>query len=313
MNRSEAADAELANELRRQPNLELAVILANDPRHRDTGIAALRLLASDEIRFRFEFGFATLLMRLRPELLPAVAECAEVFALAEEVGYSPDEGTRIVGEKPAALRIVGVRQPAAAVRLALARLRDPNTPNGELFVPIVPTLVENDAVTPLLDVVRQNRRIRIVQAIGRELGRLNAAQTVLEWLNSPTSEQRLAACRVAGFLPPTDALNDKVKALVDDPDKQISDAAVEAHERLQRSRIAADLVRAIEVESDPTHRWVLLDALVSVADPDGGGFVTPWQQAVRPFLTPAVARHLSKRLKERRKELNDQLDRHDCQ
>jgi hypothetical protein len=311
VNGSPAAEAELANELHRRPDLQLAIILANNARHRDPGIAMIRRLLSDVPRTRS--ALADLVTHLEPDLLPAVAECHEVFALAEEVGYSPYEPIRVPREKPAALRILGARQPDAAVRMALARLRHPDTPDSELYVPIVATLARDDAATVLLDTVRLDTPTRVVQAIGREVGYRGATATVLEWLKSPIAEQRLAACRVAGFLPRTDSLDSEMRAHADDADKRIADSAVEAHGRLQRSRTADELVRAVAGETDLTHRWVLLDALVSVADPEGGGSHTPWQQAVRSSLTPALGRHLAERLKERRKKLKETLDRDDRQ
>jgi hypothetical protein len=136
---------------------------------------------------------------------------------------------------------------------------------------------------------------------------------VREWLADPAAERRLAACRVAGFLSPNEELGEAVRALADDPDKRVADAAVSAHERIRRAWTAEELVRAIATECDVTHRWVLLDALVSVADPDGGGTAPPWLQTVRPHLTPAMVRHLSERLKERRRTLKEDLDRADQQ
>src|SRR5205085_1019543 len=173
MNGSSAANYELAKEHLRRPDLQLAVILANDAQHRDTGIAAIERLAKNGFRFRFESGLATLVLNLRPELLPMVAAIPGVFALAEEVGYSPPESFRIVGEKPAALRIIGTMQPDAAVRIALARLRDPSTPDGELYVPIVTSFAGNPS-SALWDILLQDPPPQVTQAIGHALGRLNS-------------------------------------------------------------------------------------------------------------------------------------------
>ncbi len=308
---SPAADAELVNELGRRPDLQLAVIIANDPRHRDAGLAGIRKQAADRTKFRVDSGFSTIVALAKPDLLPALAECAEVFALAEEIGFSPYESFRMSGEKPAALRIVGIKQPNASVRMALARLNHPDTPDAEDYVSIVATFAKDDSVSMLLDSTRRDPSGRVVQAIGRELGRLNAESTVLEWMNSPSAEQRLAASRVAGFLPFTDRLSAEVRARTGDMDSRISDAAVHSHEQLMRSRIVDDLVCAITTETDHTHLWVLCDALASVADPEGGGSATTWQTRIRPFLSPALARNLRKRIEERRKKLKEEFDRAD--
>ena len=313
VNDSPAAHAELAKELRRRPNPQLAVILANDPRYRDTGIAAIRQLAADGSRFRFDPGLANLVALARPDVLPAVAECSEVSSLAEEIGYNRYESFRFGGEKSAALRIVGLKQPDAAVRMALARLRDPDTPDRELYVPVIATLARDDAVGTLLDVARLGPPRRVVQAIGRELSRLDAEGSVLQRLRSPAAEERLAACRIAGFLPFTNGLDTEVRARAADADTRVSDAAVEAHEGLLRGQAVDELMRAVAAEDDLPHRWVLLDALVSVADPGGGGTAPVWVEGVRPHLTPALTHHVSERLKERRKKLEEESDREDRQ
>jgi hypothetical protein len=279
VNGSSAARAALDTELRCRPDIRLAIELANDPRHRDTGIATIRKLVANEPQFRFQFGFTNLVAALHPDLLRAVAEYPEVSTLAEEVGYSPYTSSRIQGEKPAALRILGVKQPDAAVPLALARLRAPNTPDAALYVPVIGTLARDDSAIWLLDIVRLDPPTRIIQSIGRELGRLGSVATVLEWLRSPTAERRLAACRVAGFLSHTDALDAEVRARAEDADKRVADASVEAHERLRRSRTTNELVRAFVEEPDETHRWVLLDALIAIAE-GAGSAIRPKKRIV---------------------------------
>jgi hypothetical protein len=219
---------------------------------------------------------------------------------------SPTAPFRVTGEKSAALRIVGFRQPDAAVRMALARLRHPDTPDRELYVPIVAAFAGDKTVTKLLETVQHDAPRRVVLAIGRELGRLGAETQVLQWLHCQPVKQRLAACRIAGFLPFTARLDAAVRALVDDADRRVADAAIEAHERLLRGQTATELVHLITSETDLIHRWVLVDALVSVADPEGD-----WRRDIRPFLTPALVRHLSEKLKERQKKLNEELDRED--
>jgi hypothetical protein len=310
-NGSPAADEELGNELRWRTDLQFAVILANDPRHRDAGIAAIRQLASDGYKFRFESGLVNLVALARPDALPAIADSPELFALAEEVGYSPYQPIRIEGEKSAALRIVGSKQPDAAVRMALARLRHPDTPDRELYIPVVTAFAGDNTVRVLMDIVRLEQPTRVIQAIGRELGRLAADAVVLQWLRSSIVEERLAACRIAGFLPYTDFLDAEVRACAADADKLVSDAAVEAHERLLRGRTVGELVSAIGAETDLPHRWVLLDALVSVSDPGSEDAAPAWLEEVRLRMTPAQALRLSESLAKRRKKLNEEMDRED--
>ena len=179
-------------------------------------------------------GLALVVARSHPDLLPATAECREVFALAEEVGYSPYEAFRISGEKPAALRILGVKQPEAAVRMALARLRDPDTPDIEQYVPVVAAFGRGDSVTMLLDTVRLDPPTRVVQAVGRELGRLDSEVTVPSVDES--SQRRptirgLSSCEVSPF---TEKLDAKVRARADDADKRLGSSLAKS-----RSNVSA--------------------------------------------------------------------------
>jgi hypothetical protein len=310
-NGSPAAEAELARDLQARPSLQLAARLAKNPRHRHQAIVAIRRLISDAPQSRSSLH--ELVAYLDPDLLSHVAESTDVFAVAEEVGYSPYERIRVRGEKPAALHIIGARQPDAAVRMALARLRHPDTPDAELYVPVVGKHARGNRAAILLDALSVESPTRVVHAIGREFGSRGATATVLEWLKSPTAEQRLVACRVAGFLPCTDELDAELRARADDVDRHIAAAAIDAHDRFKCGRTAEELIRTLTQETESTHRWVLLDSLVSVADPEGGGSLTPWWQAIRPYLTPALARHLTLKVKDRRKKLRETFDRDDRQ
>jgi hypothetical protein len=59
------------------------------------------------------------------------------------------------------------------------------------------------------------------------------------------------------------------------------------------------------------HCWVLVDALISVADPGVEGTVPPWCRIVKPYLTPALNLYMLQKLKERQKKFKEELDRED--
>lgn len=310
-NGSLTADVELKRELKRSTNLQHAIIIANNPRLRTEGIEAIRLLACNNPRSRFELDFRNFVYLADPEVLDIIAGLAEFYAIAEEAAYSPYERVRMTGEKPAALRIVGMKQPDAAVQMAIAWMRHPDTPDRELFVPIVSSFAGASAVTKLLNLLRLDPSWRVIHSIGCELSRLDAEESVLQWFQSPTVEERQAACRVAGFLPFTTKVYESVRKLAVDRDKRVSDAAVDAHERLTRGKIAHELVRALATEVEKPHCWVLVDALISVADPGVEGTVPPWCRIVKPYLTPALNLYMLQKLKERQKKFKEELDRED--
>jgi hypothetical protein len=134
--------------------------------------------------------------------LSAIAAIDGVFHFVEEAAYSPYGNHCVVGEKAAALLILGQRNPDSAIQLAISRLRDPVTPDSETYVPELIKLTPANAPSILLDLVRQGTPTRIVYTIGRYLHSLGAIQSVLAWLADADVERQLAACRVACFMGP---------------------------------------------------------------------------------------------------------------
>ncbi len=309
--RDEAAMKELADDLRRNPDMSLAFILANSPSGRDVGIKTLLRLAECQSSFRWQSGLSKVARKLDTVLFREFANCPNILALSEEVGYGPYEASKIPGEKAAALRILGIRDPEPSVRLALERLKDPETPDGESYVQVVSALCPSEAAKHFLAALLLNPPGRVVQAIGRELGRLGATEMVRQWFHDELPAKRIAACSVVGFLPQAEEWDLEVLLLADDSNSDVSDAALVAGDSLRRARITADLLISIANELDLSHRWVLLDSLINVGDPYGGGTIPPWSEAVQKFLEPAMATHLSEQLKKRRKKLKEDLDRTD--
>ncbi|WP_157369765.1 hypothetical protein [Zavarzinella formosa] len=203
------------------------------------------------------------------------AKCPDILALAEEVGYGPYEASKMPGEKAAALRILGIRDPEPVVRLALELLKDPETTDGESYVQVVSALCPSEAAKHFLTALLLNPPGRVVQAIGRKLGRVGATEMVRQWFHDELPAKRIAACSVVDFLPQAEEWDLEVLLLADDPNSDVSDAALVAGDSLRRARITADLLISIANERDLSHRWVLLDALINVGDLHGGGAVPP--------------------------------------
>jgi hypothetical protein len=122
---------------------------------------------------------------------------------------------------------------------------------------------------------------------------------------------RLASCRVAGFLSPSPELLSDLRACAEYHDPDVATAALAATEQLRRASLTDELVTALQNESDVTHGWTLLDALISSADPGEAGTPPAWMAAVGPYLTAAMARYANEQLKERRKRLKQELERLD--
>jgi hypothetical protein len=302
----------LAHYLDRAPNLDLALILANTPEHRATAFEVIRKAVAEPQQFRWgQGGTQSVVTRLKPDVLRELADLQEVFAVAEEIGYSDYEPSRVSNEKPAALRIVAQRQPEAALRLAIGRLCNPETPDGELYVSVIAEAIPAKAEEALLACLVIGLPSRVAFSIGRELERLGASSTISKWISDSSPGRRLAACRLARFLERSDDLSEKIRELADDPDNRVALAASDAFDELRNSRIASELAQAFATERDPAHRWTLLDALIDIGDPGDDDSGVPWFTQVSNALTPAMILHMNERIKTRREKLRKELDQLD--
>lgn len=306
-NRSDQAFQALISAFDSKDDLQVAVILANTTTYRETGIQMIARVILSSPRP----NFTLVVNRLNPEVLSAVAANPQVFAIAEDVAYGPYGNFCNIGEKPAALRIVGQRQPETAMRTAAQRLRDPDTKDAELYIPLLADFSGDDASQSLLDAVLADPPSRVVYALGRALRFGNRPVKVIEWLNGTCKMRKLAACRVAGFLDPSADLMAALTRCDEILDHDIANSVYAVREQLRKATIVKELEEAFVHECDITHRWVLLDSLISLADPGDSHSSPTWLANVREQLTPAMGKHLNNALKECRKKRNDELNRQD--
>jgi hypothetical protein len=284
-----AVDALIAV-VQQQKDLLLATTLANIPRSQAAAIQAIRAKAvSDTTEFRLGATFLYLGARLSHEALRALADIPEIITLAEEVAFNPPGPSRLHGVKPSALRLIAVKQPEPAFETAIARLRNPEVDDKELYVRLIGDFFPERAIAALLDVLLLEPPANAVHCIGCQLQRLNAAPAISSWLSDTSVERRIAACRLAAYQPTTEELRREVFFLGDDPDNRVSDAATKA-------AATKALEQLLPLPLKP------LDALIATADPGMAGSQLPWGAAIQARLTPAMNRYLSKQVEERRKK-----------
>lgn len=310
-NGSPSAYAALLEELRTKFEPQLAAILMNHPEYTTAALDAIRQSVPTLAELRYIGGFVTFVSGLGPAALRAVASCAEIYAVAEEIAYGPDGGIHIVGERFAAIQIIAQRAPETAWRWSLSRLTDPESQRADLFARMIANLRPMDAPTALLDVLLLDPSSSVVHSIGCQLCKLEAEQVVVPWLESSNPKQRSAACRVAGFLTPSEGLLRAVERNIDDSDQEVSIAAGAALDQLRRARISSQLVDAFTSEEEPIHRWTLLESLIESAEPGEQGTPPPWLRAIRQRLTPAMARYTQMMMARRQKKQTEEFNQAD--
>lgn len=71
-----------------------------------------------------------------------------------------------------------------------------------------------------------------------------------------------------------------------------------------------EVARTFAQEANPSHRWILLDGVIDLADPGDDHAPTPeWLRQVYVMLSPEMRSHLQKRIEKRRKEIAEDLKR----
>jgi len=134
--------------------------------------------------------------------------------------------------------------------------------------------LDQEGALPLLLEQALDEKTSVIWAISRSLRGANYSAVLPAWLETLESRRRRAACRLAGRLCPDDWLVAMLRKRLEDVDNEVASAARVALELLATTIEADALVCALRGEEDRSHRWVLLEALLAIADP--GDKHQPW-------------------------------------
>jgi hypothetical protein len=244
-----------------------------------------------------------------------VAECindSELDDFIREAAFAAQGPFRSVGARAVVVRLLAMRDPAAAFLAAEAALRSNEEPDRERWPYLLIELDEQRAVEVLLNQALVETKTRVVRAIGRSLAAPAGVAAVSAWLADPDATKRLAACRLAGWMGPSRPLSDLVRGGLEDPDSRVASEALAATELLGRAEAAREAVDAFEHEADPAHRWTLLDGLIAISDPGDAGRPRPWwSETIGPGLLLAMKEYATHKLQRARDKAGKDADRLD--
>ena len=305
-NGSETAKEVLWQRLRSEYHASIALALLGDAGYRERTIP----LVQQRLRNADPYTSLELLDEMVED--PMFSEALDSILADDRLRDSvrsmafDEEGSFRLGQgRASALRALARFDPQAAFVATKAALRSRLDSARERYPYLLVEIDSGRAVRDLLEHSKAETSTSVLWATSRAFAELDVKETLLEYLNSSVPIERETALRLAARLEPAEWLLSSVTARLDDDNVEVASAALSALKHLDDSVIAARLVQAIKGEADPTHRWALLDALLSVVDPGDIGRPMPnWATKLWAQLPLAMNRWLSDKLRERRKTVH---------
>ncbi len=310
-NGSEAAKEVLWQRLRSEYHASIALALLDDAGYRERTIPLVR----ERLRNADRYTCLELLDEMVED--PTFSETLDSILADDRLRDSvrsmalDEEGSFRLGQgRASALRALARFDPQAAFLGTKAALRSRLDSARERYPYVLVEIDSGRAVRDLLEHSKAEASTTVLWATSRAFADLDIKEALLEYLNSSVPIERETALRVAARLAPAEWLLSSVRGRLDDDTVEVASAALAALKHLDDSLMAARLVRAIEEEADPTHRWALLDALLSIGDPGDIGRPMPnWATRVWAQLPLAMRKWVSDKLGERRKAVHREAEK----
>jgi hypothetical protein len=216
----------------------------------------------------------------------------------------------VTGSKASAIECLAEVKPAAAFESARRALATRESHDRERYPYLLFDIDPGRAIGVLLEQLVNEKPGRVRFAIGRVLAQVDLEGQLLPLFNSADAATRAAACFAAGWAKDAQRLEGPLRMALDDLAEPVIREAMAGLDRFQRRAICNELADRAIASKDLAVKWLYVDALVDLADP-GEKFRTP-PAVVRSAckdLSPLVCKFVNDRVKKRRKELHDKLDR----
>jgi hypothetical protein len=246
-----------------------------------------------------------------PNVLATVLDEGPTRSHLYEAAFAPEQQVYVIGSKPASVRALAKFDADAAFEAANSALLSSTARDREFYPSLLVQIDPYAAISSLLVVVQTEKHAAIRRAIGRALASLQPApsmrlsNTLSDWLKDSDPRRRKAAAEVLGYIyQPGDRRITDVRPLLEDVNQEVVQAASRALDWSKSVDATWELARDLHQETDLPRKWVLLDALIGIADPGDGHREPPaWLRQTRLSLPPLWREYLDKRIAERRKKL----------
>jgi hypothetical protein len=218
----------------------------------------------------------------------------------------------VVGLRYAATRILALIEPNTAFLACRSAIECGNTTDREAYPRLILELDEQRAVADLFERCAHEPSTWMTHVIARALARHDVQKRIEVALASTDPPARRAACLIASHCAPSNDIQNLLHAALDDSDRDVADAALNALRDLRRVREVDQLVQAFKAATDDRRRWIFVDALAELGDPGDAGNGWPvWSVRVADNSPRAIGRYLASRINEARKKVKERADRED--
>lgn len=219
-----------------------------------------------------------------------------------------------IGLKASAIDIFAKIDKEAAFEAAWTTLQDRKAHDREYYPCIMININKQRAISFLLIQLGLEESHRVIRTIENSLNKVSSLISIDSLFKSSNTTEKLAAIRLAGRMNPSAELEKKLKDFLNEVDESISLAAKESLEQMNVSRETEILIKAISSEQNISHKWILLDSLLAIADPGDGHTSWPsWASELIKTLPAHMQYYFIKTMKKRREEFTKELDKKDRQ
>jgi hypothetical protein len=307
---SDLALDDLLGRLRGTFDVSLAINLLRNPASKDRATEIIRATLRETPNQQMEDTLDPLLA-FAEEFSDTFISETRVRDFLRDTSFAEDSTHVLIGFKPKAVRCLSKFDPDAAFLAALKAMQNPASHDRGCYPYLLIELDAPRAVEALLEQASIEEDDVVLGSIARALRSEDLGHTVLTLSTSKQAKERLAACRVCRSNPRAfETMSALLHKLVEDGDERVAQTARVAI-RLRRDALASDsLVSAISSTDDRNARWILLDALLLIADP--GDAHRPWPEWAamatrgRPYFEQ---KYVADRLKQRRDSLANEVKR----
>jgi hypothetical protein len=245
-------------------------------------------------------------------LLKAIFSADDIARDLREAAFASERGILVSGSKVMITRALGCVDPQLAYQAAKRSLVEPSNYERERYPALMVTLDSNRAITDLFQQMSIETASSVRAAIGRALATENIAERLQQGMNSGIPAERQAACRIAGYYQPDDAVQRAVRERLEDADARVFEAAIEAISQSRAIRRQSELLAAWKMEPERARRWRLLDVAL---DQDSfeislGDLPENWQAVFAGSPHP-MRTYLWDRIEKKRKQEAEEHERRD--
>ena len=313
VNHTDAAAAVLLQHIRKEYDWQVAAILLNDERVRDGAMPLVKksLLTGHSIKSETELHH--LLRRVRDAAtLTAIFSDVDVQEAIRQQATCQEGSFWFVGTKATAIEALAMVDPQAAYAAALAALQNASFHDREMYPYLMTQIDANRSIRDLIEQSQAERHTSVLWAIARALSKTDCLEAIKTLIVSVSSKQREVGCKLCIHGEFGEALEESLRHLLKDPTSDVARAARGALEAIEPRRNTNRLLQAISEETDHSHRWSLLDALIASADPGDERQPWPeWASRIVDTLPFAMRRYLGEGVDKRRKDVREEANKQD--